>query len=140
MASNDGKWLEHKVQAMLNKHKEQHKSFNYRFYDTTSARGSFLPPSPGDFFWIHQGINTLIECKSTTTGADLWKLLNSGKTSKLQVPRHRMWHLAGSPSIYVWGNVETGEIKVFCGESVVEAFMSKDKTKMKEIRNEIIKI
>jgi hypothetical protein len=140
MASNDGKWLEHKVQADLIKHKANHKSFFYRFYDTTSARGSFLPPSPGDFLWNYKSVSTLIECKSTATGKDLWQLINSSKTSKLQIPRHRMWHLSGCPSIYVWGNVETGEIKVYCGESVVEAFMSKDKTKMKGIRNELIKI
>jgi hypothetical protein len=86
---------------------------------------------------MYQGVTTLIECKSTATGKDLWQLINSSKTAKLQIPRHRMWHLAGSPSIYIWGNVETGEIKTYDGKSVVEAFMSKDKTKMKEIENEL---
>lgn len=124
---NDGKALENAVREALKAHQETNQSFFYRFYDTTSARGNFLPESPGDFMWLLPEGAVLVECKSTEKGADILTMIKGSKTSKAQIPRHRIWHRTGHPSIYIWADLVTREVAIYDGVSVVQAHLNKDK-------------
>jgi hypothetical protein len=53
------------------------------------------------------------------------QLIKASKTSRAQVPKHRLHHIAGHPSIYLYGDLLNGEVAAYDGESVVAALFDK---------------
>jgi hypothetical protein len=121
---NDGKELEGKLHDALLKHQEQSKTNFVRLHDATSSGGRGFA-QPGDFIWLVPNMGVLIECKSSDVGADLLQLIKSSKKSRDQVPRHRLWHIAQHPSVYVHANLMIREVKAYCGKSVCDALTNK---------------
>lgn len=120
---NDGKELENVLQAALTRHAEKYRTTFGRFYDATSSGGKGHTQS-GDFFWLLKQ-SVLIECKSTDIGIDIVSLIRSSKTSRAQVARHRVWHLAGHPSVYFYLDTDTREVRAYDGRSIVAAVPDK---------------
>lgn len=117
--ANDGTYLQDKLQEVLKTFTEYNRGFFYRFYDTKSTQGGFLPAQPGDFFLLVPAAGILIECKSTEVGTPLTTLAHHGKVGKRQIAKHRMWHRAGHPSLYLYYNFKTKIFEWHKGESVV---------------------
>lgn len=120
MAKNDGKELEAAVQAAFKRHQETHKTNFVRFYDATSSGGRGHSQA-GDFLWMLPANGVLVECKSSETGADLLALIRSSKTSRAQIARHKIWHLAQHSSVYFYLDLVTRTVQAYCGKSVVVA-------------------
>ncbi len=123
---NDGKRLEQTIQAALQQHHLHNRSNFVRLYDQTSTGGRGFA-LPGDFYWFVPGNAILIECKSTAICKPLLSLVRSSKHSKDQIPRHRLHHLSGHPSVYLYGDLLNDEITAYDGESVVAAVNEKKK-------------
>jgi hypothetical protein len=127
---NDGKELESRLSAALLQHQTTHKSTYLRFYDAVSSGGRGHAQS-GDFLWAMPANAVLIECKSSETGADIISLIKSSKTSKSQLPKHRLWHIAGNLSLYVYANIITREVCFYDGISVLVAVKSGNREDLK---------
>lgn len=129
--SNDGKILEGKVRDALVAYVESSPALFHRFYDTTCA-GSYLPAQPGDFMLLvparadASAAAILLECKSTDAGCALMGML-TGDVAKRQIAKHRLWHRAGHPSLYIWLDLGTNEVEIYCGRQVVAEFLDKTK-------------
>lgn len=123
---NDGKELERITQEALKQHHLKHKSNFYRLYDQTSTGGRGFA-SPGDFWWTVPGFAFLIECKSTTVCTPLLRLIRSSATSMKQVPRHKLHHISGHPSVYLYADLLNNEVIAYDGVSVVDAINNKHK-------------
>jgi len=133
---NDGKELERKVAEALRVHQEKNRSVFHRFADTTSAAGNLVQAQPGDFLWLHYfGPAVLVECKSTATGESILDLVKASKSSRRQIPCHRLWHIAGHKSIYIWGNLTTREVCVYEGKSVIEAYKNNNTAPLLRLGN-----
>lgn len=124
---NDGKELERLVSKELSAHKSANNSHFIRFYDATSSGGGAGHRNAGDFQWLLPGAAVLIECKSTVRGdMDFYKLMMLSKKNIGQMARHRLWHRAGHPSIYIYADIVGGVVIVYGGCSVVAAIDNKD--------------
>lgn len=110
---NDGVWLQDELAKALKAFCERTPACFHRFQDTKAARG-FLPAQPGDYFWLVPGASVLIECKSTDRSAPLERLLEPGQCGK-----HRLWHRAGHPSAFVYGDRASGALRWHAGRSVL---------------------
>lgn len=124
MARNDGKVLEKALQDALADYQKRHRAKWHRFYDTHSAR-SILPQQPGDFMLLVPGASILIEAKSTDDGTPLLDMIRSSKSGRTQIAEHRIWHRAGHPSVYIWGDLRTKEALVYDGPQVVAAYLNR---------------
>ena len=120
MPRNSGKLLEVKVSEALRKHQEQQGSHFIRLYDATSSGGRGYK-QVGDFIWLLPDKAVLIECKSTDTGLSFSEILKS-KTSKEQIPHHKLWQMSGHPSIYIYLNQPTQDVQIFDAAQVFSIF------------------
>lgn len=120
-SQNDGKYLEERWQEALQEFATGNPSYTLRLYDAHAARG-MLPAQPGDFIWTMPGAAVLVECKSTEKGEPLKKLLD-----KQQIAKHRLWHRAGHPSLFVYGDLTTMESHLYDGRDVVSHHLSRAK-------------
>lgn len=121
---NDGSFLQNKLQGALKEHCKTFPCYWFRFYDSKSARG-FLPAQPGDFLWLLPGQAVLIECKSSTREkTTLVSLAHHGPVGKCQLAKHKLWHRAGHPSIYLYYNIPEDRLAWHNGKDVI----AKDKT------------
>lgn len=127
--NNDGKELEVKLQDALKRHQAEHKTNFVRFYDATSSGGRGHAQA-GDYLWMIPGQGVLIECKSSEVGTDLLTLIRSSKTSRAQIARHHIWHIAQHPSVYFYLDLVTREVQAYCGKSVVLAANSGKKDQL----------
>ena len=116
---NDGKKLELAVQEALRFHQTASKLHFFRMYDATSSGGRGHAQD-GDFVWLLPNKAMLIECKSTETSKDLLALIKSNSKNKQQLMRHKLWHLSGHSSLYVYGNLLSQQVATYTGESVME--------------------
>lgn len=130
MLRNSGKLLEEKVAEVLRLHQAQQSSYFIRLYDATSSGGRGFK-QPGDFIWLLPDKAVLIECKSTDTNLSFLELLKS-KTSKQQIPKHKIWQMSGHPSIYIYLNKLTQDVQVF---DAVQVFNNFQDTKEKKDLN-----
>ena len=117
--SNNGEILQDKLQRTLSQFTSKNKGFDYRFYDTKTARSGFVPAQPGDFMLLIPNNAVLIECKSTKVGTKLLTMAHKGNVGKLQIAKHRMWHRAGHPSLYLHLDLKTDAIEWHSGKNVV---------------------
>lgn len=131
--ANDGKELEGVTRDALKAHQKRHRSNFLRLYDSTTAKGAAMPPQPGDFVWLLPNAAVLIECKSTEKGTPILQLVKGSKTSRDQVPRHKVWHLSGHPSVYLWGDLTTRVLVAYLGASVVQAYEYNNKDYLKVV-------
>jgi hypothetical protein len=111
MKTNDGSYLQDKLHDAMKDYAANHRGLSHRFPDTKSAGGNFLQAQPGDFFLLIPQGSILIECKSTVANATLLSLAWHGKVGKNQIAKHRLWHRAGHPSLYLFGNLTAGKLK-----------------------------
>jgi hypothetical protein len=116
---NDGDYLQAKLYSALADYVRYQPGFKYRFYDTKSTRGSFLPAQPGDFFLLVPEACFLIECKSSVAGVSLLSMAFKGAVGKNQIAKHRMWHRAGHPSLYLYLDLASNRIEWHTGVNVV---------------------
>jgi len=117
---NDGTYLQDKLQAALKPYSEMRKAFWHRFPDTKSAGGfRFLSPQPSDYLFVAPGVALLIECKSTRVGADIITLAHHGDVGKRQIAKHKLWHRAGHPSLYLYGDLSIDVFHFYDGRDVV---------------------
>lgn len=117
---NDGEYLQDVLQDALKKFSQYHKAFYYRFYDSKSTNGGYLPAQPGDYFLLVPGMCMLIECKSTKVTSPLLTLAHKGEVGKRQIAKHKLWHRAGNPSLYLYGNLANKVLEWHLGTRVVE--------------------
>lgn len=122
---NDGKSLESCFQAAAKAWCSANRGFFHRFTDTHAA-GNLVQPQPGDFLLCLYGAALLVECKSTSKGSPLKRLLTS-ETAKKQLGKHRLWQRSYSPSGYLWADVTTGEAHWYDGADVIRAMDDKGK-------------
>ena len=91
-----------------------------RLYDTTSARGKYLPEQPGDFIISAKGRGHLLECKASEKYASLRSCL-ADNVKEHQAAAHRLWHRSGSPCWFLFQSVRTNELEMWPGLIVGEA-------------------
>lgn len=118
---NDGKDLENKLNEALVEHQAKFKSHFFRLYDATSSGGGRGHRQDGDFIWLAPADTVLLECKSTEVRTPLLQLLKGSKTSKNQIAKHSLWHIAGRKTVYVYADLITQEVIAYCGYSVLAA-------------------
>lgn len=111
---NDGKLFEGKVKNALQAFCNTYPAFYHRFPDTHAARG-WLPAQPSDFLWAIPTDVFLLECKSTDKGEPIWRLLDDG-----QLGKHRLWHRAGHPSLFLYADLHTKATEVWGGVDIVQ--------------------
>lgn len=117
---NNGELIQDKLQNVLSNFAAKSPSFDYRFYDTKTARSGFIPAQPGDFMLLIPNYAILIECKSSNAGVKLITMAHKGNVGKLQIAKHRMWHRSGHPSLYLYLDLKTNLIEWHCGKKVVK--------------------
>jgi hypothetical protein len=109
---NDGTELQAKLQKALKEYTSKQAGTWHRFPDTKSARLNFIQSQPGDFFLLVPGMSVLIECKSSVVGEALLNLAYHGEVGRRQIAKHKLWHRAGHPSLYLYGDMR-GKQKMF---------------------------
>lgn len=117
--TNNGEYLQDRLYEAMAEFVKHNKAFRYRFYDTKSTRGSFLPAQPGDFFLLVPGCCFLIECKSSEVGTGLIQLAHKGAVGKNQIAKHKQWYRADHKSFYLYLNIKTGDVSWHSGENVI---------------------
>jgi hypothetical protein len=117
---NDGTPLQDKLAKALKTYSEYHPAYWHRFPDTKSAGGNYLQAQPGDYLLAAPVGVILIECKSTVVGARVLTLAHHGTVGKNQIAKHRLWHRAGQPSAYLWGDMVKEQIEWHWGFNVVK--------------------
>jgi len=118
---NDGTSLQDKLQKALKEYCETSPAYWHRFPDTKSAgRGNYLKAQPGDYMLLVPGPCLLIECKSTMVGTGIISMAFHGGTGKNQIAKHRLWHRAGHPTLYLWGDLANKEVQWHSGRAVVK--------------------
>lgn len=116
---NDGTYAQDKLQAALKAYCQAHKGFYHRFPDTKSAgMFTFLKPQPADYLFVFPGCSLLIECKSTKVGERIVTMAHHGEVGKRQVAKHKLWHRAGHPSLYLLYDYTLERFKFYDGRDV----------------------
>lgn len=117
---NDGTGLQVKIQSALKEREAGSPAFFHRFYDTKSAFAKVLPNQPGDFMMLVPGGAVLIEAKSTEAGQTLKQLMDDA-----QVGKHRLWHRAGHPSLFVYEDIEARQVEIHNGTEVASRVLGR---------------
>jgi len=109
-----GKQFEKDLQGILNLLKTTHHLYYVRLYDTTSARGKFLPDQPGDFIVSARSRGHLIECKASDKHTSLRGCL-SGMVSTQQAAAHQLWVRSGNPAWFLFLDHRNQQLEVWDG-------------------------
>lgn len=117
-----GNKLEADFKSKIEKEGSKHWFHTMRLYDTTSARGSFLPAQPGDFLLSKNSKTILVETKSSYKTTSLRSCL-SNNMSKAQAGNMGVWCACGNIALVVFAsyNINTGtwdNFEVWDGEYV----------------------
>jgi len=128
MVRNDGKALEEATRRALQHHHLCAKSNFMRLYDATSSGGRGHAQG-ADFIWTipNPKAAVLIECKSSAIGTSLLTLIRASKRGKEQVNKHRLHHISGHPSMYIYGNLLNDEVQIFDGKEVALAITTRQR-------------
>ena len=101
----DNSWKEFHdlVWDAINVLKTEQGAFSYAFPDSYAARGQFMQAQPGDMMLLWPRRAILIEVKYSEVHLDILSMLKSeGAHAKRQLAKHRLWHRAGHPSLFVF--------------------------------------
>ena len=117
--SGIGYWFEDKTRAALDKLRASDEVFYHRWPDSHAA-GRFLPTAPADFLVGCNGRALLLECKASVKAVSLRGCLAS-MVDDDQVGSHRLWHLAGLDSWFLFYSERLGQVEMWQGWRVVKA-------------------
>lgn len=114
-----GKAFEDEMREFLMGLSRKHCACYHRLYDAHSA-GGFMPAQPGDGLLLYQGVQHLLEFKSSAAHSTLSAgLSNLVKTQ--QAGLMKFWHRAGAVCHYIFLDQNTREVELWAGAPVFEA-------------------
>ena len=114
-----GKKFERDFQDILEELSGRFKLSYVRLYDSHAARGSYLPPAPGDYIAVTLGKARLIELKASEKHQSLRSCL-SDNVDLHQAAAHRLWNRAGGVSHFLFYSIRSNEIELWDGLVVGE--------------------
>ena len=114
--ANDGKKSEEIVRVILKGFQEKHEAYFTRLYDSTTAKGGYVPPQAGDFLGIFQGDAYVIEVKSSEKHNSLVGVPKSYIRAS-QIVGARLWIRGGGRGLFIFHGL---------GENVFEVWDSTD--------------
>ena len=110
-----GKKFERDFQDILEELSGRFKLSYLRLYDTTAARGAYLPESPGDFIIAAAGRGHLVELKSSEEYESLRSCLSDHMSTR-QAAGLRLWQRAGCPSWVFFYSLTAGKVELWHGD------------------------
>lgn len=118
--SNDGKASEGHVQEALVETQSKKKLFFMRLYDTTSAKGSYIPAQIADFFFVFKGLSFSLEVKSSSIHRSLRDVPRS-YIRDTQIAKLRLLLRAGGHGLFIFEGLKKGELgwEIWDGAEVV---------------------
>ena len=118
---NDGKPSEAVVQVILKNYMSRNPCYFARLYDTTSARGSFIPQQIADFWGAFAGVPMVVEVKSSNK-KEYVGLLKIPKSyiSDGQVSLGRLFVRAGGQGYFVFHCIVEDTFEVWDTEDVIQ--------------------
>ena len=114
-----GKQFEQDTQDLLKLFSTKYRFYYLRLYDSTSARGQYIPAVPGDFIAVANGVPHLIENKASEKYDSLKSCLSKNVDTG-QAAAHRLWHRAGGESWFLFLAHKSQMLEVWNGELVGE--------------------
>jgi len=130
--ANDGKKSEELIRVMLKSYQETESAYFNRLYDSTTAKGGFVPPQAGDFMGMFEGTGYVIEVKSSER-----------RTTMLEVPRSyirdsqiigpRLYIRAGGSGLFIFHSLATDTFELFDSKDIVKWWLGKGKLSTKMI-------
>lgn len=106
--ANNGKKSEETVRVILKGYQEKFPAFFTRLYDSTTARGGFVPPQVADFLGVFEGIPYAIEVKSSEKHNSL-RDVPKGYIRASQIVGGRIFIRAGGKGLFIFHSL-TGDI------------------------------
>ena len=120
---NDGKNSEESVRLALKGMQGKRKCQFNRLYDTTSARGSLIPPQLADFCGTFEGVSWAIEVKSSTEHTS-FTTIHKGALREAQVALMRLHIRAGGLGFYIFHNVPRDTWEIWDCENILQWFIT----------------
>jgi len=124
--ANDGKKSEEIVRKILKGFQETQEAYFTRLYDSTTARGGYVPPQAGDFMGVFQGDAYVIEVKSSekhNTMMDVPK----GYIRASQIVGARLWVRAGGRGLFIFHGLAGNAFEVWDSADVVNWVLKGEK-------------
>jgi len=124
--ANDGKKSEEIVRKILKGFQETQEAYFTRLYDSTTARGGYVPPQAGDFMGVFQGDAYVIEVKSSETH-DTMMTVPKGYIRAAQIVGARLWVRAGGRGLFIFHGLAGNVFEVWDSSDVVRWILKGEK-------------
>jgi len=117
--ANDGKKSEEIVRKILKGFQEKHEAYFTRLYDSTTAKGGYVPPQAGDFLGIFQGDAYVIEVKSSQKHNTMMEVPKSYIRAS-QIVGARLWIRAGGKGLFIFHGTTTNVFEVWGSADIIK--------------------
>lgn len=124
--ANDGKKSEEIVRVILKGFQETEEACFARLYDSTTAKGGYVPPQVGDFFGMFQGVGYVIEVKSSEKYDSMMHAPKSYiRTS--QIVGARLWVRAGGRGLFIFHSLASNVFEAWESADVIKWVLKGEK-------------
>jgi len=106
--ANNGKKSEEAVRVILKGYQEKFPAFFTRLYDSTTAKGGYVPPQVADFLGVYDGLALAIEVKSSEKHLSMLKV-PKGYIRSSQIVGGRIFIRAGGKGLFIFHSL-TGDV------------------------------
>lgn len=117
--ANNGKKSEETVRVILKGYQEKFPAFFTRLYDSTTARGGFVPPQVADFLGVFEGIPYAIEVKSSEKHNSL-RDVPKGYIRASQIVGGRIFIRAGGKGLFIFHGLRRDVWEVWDTAQVID--------------------
>lgn len=124
--ANNGKKSEEIVRVILKGFQETQEAFFARLYDSTTAKGGYVPPQAGDFYGLFQGDAYVIEVKSS----ELYNTMMNVPKSYIrasQIVGARLWIRAGGRGLFIFHGLSGNIFEVWESADIIKWVLKGEK-------------
>lgn len=116
--TNNGKKSEEIVRVILKGFQEKQGAYFTRLYDSTTAKGGYVPPQAGDFMGVFEGYAYVIEVKSSQKHESMMAVPR-GYIRASQVLGARLWIRAGGRGLFIFHSLSGDVFEVWDSAHIV---------------------